>query len=285
MGTHLLTSQLTAISACFVDICMLISLRVHRYVWTQGADRLFPPQITHLLFDCDNTLVLSEELAFEACADIANEILEKKGFDHRYTGEELIADFVGQNFRGMMVSLQAKFAFTLSPEELEAYVKEEENRVIAKLEAKANPCVGASEELEKLSASKKYEMAVVSSSALRRVRASIKKVDQEKYFPYDHVFSAATSLPTPTTKPDPAIYLHSLEVLGKKPSECIAVEDSKSGALSAIRAKIPVIAYVGSYHGPEKQGEMAKTLLDLGASVVMKDWSEFENCVAQIEAL
>ena len=185
----------------------------------------------------------------------------------------------------MMVSLQAKFQFTLTPEELEAYVKEEENRVIAKLEAKAKPCVGASEELEKLAASKKYGMAVVSSSALRRVRASIKKVDQEKYFPYDHVFSAATSLPTPTTKPDPAIYLHSLEVLGKQASECIAVEDSKSGALSAIRAKIPVIAYVGSYPTPEKQGEMAKTLLDLGAAVVMKDWSEFESCVAQIEAL
>ena len=34
-----------------------------------------PLQITTLLFDCDNTLVLSEELAFEACAELANEIL------------------------------------------------------------------------------------------------------------------------------------------------------------------------------------------------------------------
>ncbi|EEP79554.1 conserved hypothetical protein [Uncinocarpus reesii 1704] len=242
------------------------------------------PKITEILFDCDNTLVLSEELAFEACADIANEILEKNKIDHRYTGDQLIVDFVGQNFRGMMVSLQAKFNFALSPEELESYVKEEEDRVIAKLVAKAKPCVGATEELEKLAKSGKYGLAVVSSSALRRVRASIQKVDQERFFHKDHVFSAATSLEKPTTKPDPAIYLHALKVLKKEATECVAIEDSKSGALSAIRAGIPVIAYVGSYNGTTKQTEMAKVLLDLGCKVVMKDWAEFENCMAQIEA-
>lgn len=185
----------------------------------------------------------------------------------------------------MMVALQAKFNFNLSQDELESYVKEEENRVIAKLEAKAQPCEGATEELIKLSASKKYDMAVVSSSALRRVRASIKKVDQERFFNPDHVFSAATSLPVPTTKPDPAIYLHSLEVLKKTPSECVAVEDSKSGTLSAIRSEIPVIAYVGCYDGKEKQEEVAKALLGLGAKVVMRHWSEFEKCIAEIEAM
>lgn len=241
------------------------------------------PEITQLLFDCDNTLVLSEELAFEACADIANEILEKEGISQRYTGEQLIGDFVGQNFRGMMVSLQAKFNFALSREELEGYVKEEENRVIGKLEAKAKPCVGATEVLDELYKSGKYDLAVVSSSALRRVRASLRKVDQEKYFAHEHVFSAATSLETPTTKPDPAIYLHSLEVLKKKATECVAVEDSKSGALAAVRAGIPCIAYVGSYPGQQKQAEMAKLLQDLGCKVVMRDWSEFKDCLAQIE--
>lgn len=226
---------------------------------------------------------MSEELAFEACADIANEILAKRDITDRYTGEELIQDFVGQNFRGMMISLQGKYGFEMSKEDIEHYVKEEENQVIAKLEAKATPCIGVTEELEKLQRSGKYDMAVVSSSALRRVRASIKKVGQDKYFKPDHVFSAATSLPKPTSKPDPAIYLHSLEVLNKKADECVAIEDSRSGALSAIRAGIPVIAYVGSYHGDEKRAEMAGKLTELGAKVVMKDWAEFDTCLKQIE--
>ena len=239
-------------------------------------------QITEIFFDCDNTLVLSEELAFEACADLANEILETRGISDRYTGDQLIKDFVGQNFRGMMISLQAKYKFEMEKDELEMYVKKEEDKVIAKLNAKAQPCVGANEELEKLSASRKYDFAVVSSSALRRVLASIKKVGQDKYFDEDKVFSAASSLEKPTSKPDPAIYLHSLEKVKKTAAETVAVEDSKSGALSAIRAGISVIGYVGSY-SEDMQEEMSKRLMDLGAKVIMKDWSQFESCMEQIE--
>ena len=184
----------------------------------------------------------------------------------------------------MMISLQAKYKFEMSKEELEFYVKEEENQVIEKLNAKAKPCPGANAELEKLYDSKKYGLAVVSSSALRRVQASIKKVGQDKFFNPNHVFSAATSLAKPTSKPDPAIYIHALEVFNRKPEQVVAVEDSKSGTLSALRAGMPVIAYVGCYHGEEKKDEIAKRLTDLGAKTVMRNWSDFQKCLAEIEA-
>lgn len=182
----------------------------------------------------------------------------------------------------MMISLQAKYKFELSKDELEAYVKEEENQVIGKLNEKAKACEGSNAELEKLYQSGKYGMAVVSSSALRRVQASIRNVGQDKYFKPEHVFSAATSLPKPTSKPDPAIYFHALNVFGSKAEEVIAVEDSKSGCLSAIRAGMPVIAYVGSYKG--KKEEVAERLTELGAQTVMRDWSEFQKCLGEIEA-
>ncbi|KAH0541266.1 hypothetical protein FGG08_004271 [Glutinoglossum americanum] len=240
---------------------------------------------SHLLFDCDNTLVLSEKLAFEACAELANQILEKFGIDDRYTGPQLLTDFVGQNFRGMVVNLQKRHEFELNPEELETYVLMEEDRVIATLERKAEPCIGANEALEKLHQDGKYGMAVVSSSALRRVKASIKKVGQDKYFPEHHIFSAATSLEKPTSKPDPAIYLYSCKVIQKEPCECVAVEDSRSGTLSAVRAGIPVLGYVGSYDGEEEQAEMAKLLKATGAKVVMNEWHEFEDCLAELEKI
>jgi len=241
------------------------------------------PKITTLLFDCDNTLVLSEELAFEACADLANEILSAKGLPERYTGPQLLNEFVGQNFRGMMVSLKAKYKYEMADSELEGYVSKEEDKVIAKLKAALRPCVGVDDELEKLAKEGKYKLAVVSSSALRRVRASVEKVGQDKYFEHEHVFSAATSLPKPTSKPDPAIYIHAMEVLGKKAEECVAVEDSKSGATAAFRAKIKTIGYTGSYE-PEKEEEMRKVLEDAGCVVVMKDWTEFEGALAKIES-
>ncbi|CDM36050.1 hypothetical protein DTO013E5_5539 [Penicillium roqueforti] len=240
-------------------------------------------KITEIFFDCDNTLVLSEELAFEACADLANEILEANNIPDRYTGDQLIKDFVGQNFRGMLISLQQKYDFQIDEDKLEEYVIREEDQVIAKLNAKAKSCIGATEELEKVFAAKKYGLAVVSSSALRRVLASIRKVGQDKFFDENKVFSAASSLPKPTSKPDPAIYLYALEQVGKRASETVAIEDSKSGALSAVRAGIPVIAYVGSYNGEDTQKAMAKALTDIGAKSVMYHWSEFEKCMKEIE--
>ncbi|KAF5355300.1 hypothetical protein D9758_005985 [Tetrapyrgos nigripes] len=239
---------------------------------------------THILFDCDNTLVLSEVLAFDACGELASEILEKQGISEKYTGPQLMSEFVGQNFRGMVNSLQQKHNFQLPEDEMNKYVSLEEDRVISKLEEKLEPCDGVNEQLEKLAKSGKYTFAVVSSSAHRRVMASLAKAGQMSYFSSERVFSAATSLEKPTSKPDPAIYLHACERLGVAPMQCVAVEDSKSGALSAIRAGIPVIAYVGSYETDEKREEMSKSLKDLGAAVVMREWSEFESCLETIGA-
>ena len=242
------------------------------------------PQVNTLLFDCDNTLVLSEELAFEACAGLINSICEKQGVDVRFTGESLIKEFVGQNFRGMLSGLQERYPIKLTPDELESYVRQEEDAVIAKIQEAGKPCVGVMEELEKLQAEGKYHLAVVSSSAKRRVVASIEKVGQGKYFKNDEVFSAATSLPKPTSKPDPAIYLHAMKTLGKKPEECIAIEDSKSGTTSGHRAGIKVLGYTGPY-SEDRKAEMKKVLEDAGAQVVMDDWKEFPQALAKLEAM
>ncbi|CCC10004.1 hypothetical protein SMACR_02584 [Sordaria macrospora] len=240
-------------------------------------------KVNTILFDCDNTLVLSEELAFEGCADLINQIAAAKNvpLEKAFTGESLIVEFVGQNFRGMMRSLQERYNFPLTEEELDTYVKKEEDVVIAKLQEKLSPCPNVDDVLERLATEGKYELAVVSSSALRRVKASIEKVGQDKYFG-DRVFSAATSLEKPTSKPDPAIYLHALKVLGKKAEECVAVEDSKSGTLSAARAGIKVIGYVGPYQAAERL-KMEKVLAQAGASIIMDDWKQFEGYMAAIE--
>jgi len=64
-------------------------------------------KITTILFDCDNTLVLSETLAFEACADLTNEILALQNVPRRFTGPELQGEFVGQSFQDMVSNNQA----------------------------------------------------------------------------------------------------------------------------------------------------------------------------------
>lgn len=183
-----------------------------------------------------------------------------------------------------MVSLQKKFDITIPEKEFDQYVDRELGKVIETLEKKAKPCPGSMEVLDKLFESKKYGLAVVSSSALSRVQASIHKVGQDKYFPSEHVYSAATSLEKPTSKPDPAIYLHACKQIGVKPGECVAVEDSKSGATAAKNAKIPLIGYVGPYESKAQQDKMAKMLTEeCGAIVVMYHWNEFFDCLKKVE--
>jgi len=130
--------------------------------------------------------------------------------------------------------------------------------------------------------------SVVSTSAKPRVVASLEKVGIDKYFPNEHVYSAATSLNPPSSKPDPKIYLYACEQLGVKPEECVTVEDSKSGATAAMRAGIPTIGYVGVYgieEGKEKMEQMAKVLKEqCNAAAIMYDWKDFPGLLNQIEA-
>lgn len=175
------------------------------------------------------------------------------------------------------------YNFTMPAPEFESYIKREEDIIVAALEKDAEPCVGVNEVLEQLFEEKRYELAVVSSSAKRRVLASIQRAGQSKYFAEERVYSAANSMEKPSSKPDPAIYLFSCEQLGVAPGNTIAIEDSVSGTKSAIGAGCLVIGYVGPYEDEAERFEMEERLSIAGASVIMRHWSEFHGLAKQLE--
>lgn len=188
-----------------------------------------------------------------------------------------------------MLGLCAKHGFEIPPAKFDAYVAKELDAVIANLRKKAKPCVGVHAVLDQLQKENKYKLAIVSSSAMPRVVASIEVTEMDHYFdkPEKGIFSAASSIDPPTSKPNPAIYLHACKVLGYKPSECIAIEDSRSGATAAKNAGIPLLGYVGPYYDetPEKVKSMEKLFSDeLGAFAVMHNWSEFFDLVKKYES-
>ena len=213
--------------------------------------------------------------------------MAEKNIEDRYTAESLLEDFVGYNFRGMLKGLKEKHKFELSDDELEKYVGQELDRVTKKLSEKATECPGVTEQLEWMKA-QGYPMSVVSTSAKTRVVASLEKCNLDRFFKNEHVYSAATSLDPPSSKPDPAIYNYACEQLGVKNADCVTVEDSKSGATAAMRANIPCIAYVGIYgieEGKEKEDQMAKILTEQCKCVaVMRDWKEFPEILKKIES-
>jgi len=248
------------------------------------------PEIKVLFFDCDNTLIMSEPIAFKFCAITMNELLEKYGYEKRYTGPELLKEFVGMNFRGMAKAVRDKYGFSkITDEDIEKYVIREMENVIVGIKAEAVECEGAIEQIRRIYESGKYanKMAVVSSSAIPRVTASLERVGMDKYFKNEKgelaIFSCASRVP-PTSKPDPQIYFDACEAYGVKPENTLTIEDSRSGATSAKNAGVNLIGYVGPYETEEEKEKIRNVLKnDCNAIIIMEHWREWDDCLAACE--
>ena len=219
------------------------------------------------------------------CAEVLNEFLAVHGHYGQLEGPQLMRQYVGQNFRGIIASIVKEYGIETTPDEIDAYTEQEHTRILNEIEVAAEPCEGVIEVLEQLHQEARYTLAIVSSSSKTRIVASIKRIGALKYFHSDNIFSAATSLAKPTSKPDPAIYLHACEQLAVDPQACVAIEDSRSGATAARHAHINLIGYVGPCETELECKQMAHILHDeCGAHSIMENWRDFFDCLDNVAA-
>jgi HAD superfamily hydrolase (TIGR01509 family) len=196
-----------------------------------------------LLCDADGNLFPSEEPAFVASADVTNAFLAAYGVKRRYTADELRLSSTGKNFRTTAVDLAVAHGVAVEPAlarrhpaavtegsrvleaaALEEWVQEERAQVTRHLGGALRPDPAVLEPLRRLSAS--HRLAAVSSSALARLAACFTATGLDDLIPPAQRFSAEDSLPVPTSKPDPAVYLFACGQLGIEPGDAVAVEDS-----------------------------------------------------------
>ncbi len=91
---------------------------------------------------------------------------------------------------------------------------------------------------------KGYKIALASSTSAQSVHHHLQEKDIEKYF--DAVICGDM---VEKSKPEPDIYLKACKELNEKPSNCVAIEDSKNGLLSAHRAGMKVIMVPDLWQG------------------------------------
>ena len=231
-----------------------------------------------LLLDADGNLFPSEEPAFVASADVTNELLASLGVAARYEPEELRLATTGKNFRTTAVDLATTHGVTIEGGELERWVAEERRRVTAHLAEVLRPEPAVLGPIRRLA--RRYPLAAVSSSASARLDACFSATGLADLVPAERRYSAEDSLPVPTSKPDPAVYLHACEALGVLPSEALAVEDSVPGAESAVRAGIRTIGNV-QFVPPAERGERVRLLRTAGVAAVVASWCELEDLVRE----
>ena len=224
-----------------------------------------------LLCDADDCLFGSESVAFDVSTDVTNRFLAENGVERRFDGEELRRLAAGRNFRANATALAEQFGFSLAPEALDGWVEEERLKVSAGLEAALRPDPAVIEPLTSLAG--RYELAVVSSSAMARLDVCFRVSGLDGLFPHEKRFSAEDSLPVPTSKPDPAVYAFAGRTLGVSGSEALAIEDSVSGVRSAVAAGFPVVALLQFVPESERPAR-AEDVRAAGAADVLGAWRE-----------
>jgi HAD superfamily hydrolase (TIGR01509 family) len=235
---------------------------------------LRPAAIEAVLCDADGCLFPSEEPAFDASAHVTNEFLAEIGARARFSAEELRLATTGQNFRTTAALLAAEEGISVKPRELERWVEEERRRVTAHLSQTLRPIDAVVEPLTQLGRDR--TLAVVTSSALTRVEACLAASGLDDLFPRHARFSAESSLPVPTSKPDPAIYRLAGESLEIAPQQGLAIEDSVPGAESALGAGFPTLGNV-AFVPPEEREARVAALEAAGVGGIIESWGDLEQ--------
>jgi beta-phosphoglucomutase-like phosphatase (HAD superfamily) len=225
-----------------------------------------------LLCDADGSLFPSEEPAFDASTVVTNNMLSRYGVSRRYTSSELRLTTTGKNFRNTARDLLARGGVaTCPPDELEAWVTIERERVTEHLRRVLRPNAEVASPLRGLSIH--YRLAAVSSSASLRLDACFEATGLDLLIPAAMRFSAEDSLPVPISKPDPAIYRHTAGALGIDEAQGLAIEDSVPGALSAVGAGFTTVGNIMFVPDTERQDRVAE-LRDAGVSAVISSWAQ-----------
>lgn len=91
---------------------------------------------------------------------------------------------------------------------------------------------------------KGYKIALASSTNSQSVHHHLKEKDIEKYFA-----AVICGDMVEKSKPEPDIYLKACAEINENPADCVAIEDSKNGLLSAHRAGMQVIMVPDLWQG------------------------------------
>jgi len=204
-----------------------------------------------LIFDCDGVLVDSEMIASRVLAahlSAHGYPVTAKQCRERFTGKWM-TDIVNL-VRGEGVDLPDDFIEALKVKDREAFERE------------LKPMPDVLDMVRGLS----HDRCVASSGPIVKMETTLGLSGLLPFFT-PHLFSAAM---VKRGKPEPDLFLHAANAMGRAPKDCLVIEDSTAGVTAARRAGMRVLGFAGASHAREVAG-YARTLMDAGAECVFDD--------------
>jgi HAD superfamily hydrolase (TIGR01509 family) len=199
-----------------------------------------------VIFDMDGVLMdnnLYHEIAWKRFCE---------RYDVQLTDEELHEFVFGRVAKD---TLEFIFRRELTPEEIEFFVEEKELIYRKLYQPLIKPLDGLMDFLDDLEKNR-IPMAMATSAPAGNIEFAFRHIPVAKYFRF---YLDASNVKK--GKPDPEIYLRSIEKLGLPPRNCFIFEDSHSGIKAAIGSGARVIG-VSSTHEPAELNGVEKVIPD-----------------------
>jgi HAD superfamily hydrolase (TIGR01509 family) len=178
-----------------------------------------------IIFDCDGTLVDSEELGNKALA----ETLTKHGY--AITPQEATTRFRGMKIAACLQTIENESGLIIS----DAFEDEFRSQMATLFEDELQPVEGALSLISGL----RINYCIASNGPRSKIENSLRITGLLPYFK-DCIFS---SYEVGIWKPDPGFFLHIADQYQTPPSKCGVVEDSFPGIKAGVDAGMKVWAY------------------------------------------
>ena len=184
--------------------------------------------IKAVIFDLDGVLIDSEPLHCKADTQLLREL----GAD---PPANYFDRFTGWTDAAMWEAIKSDYHLTKSIDQLMKMQVPIKLNLLQEGAYKAIP--GIVELLEEIN-TVRIPIAIASSSPRKFIEAAVKKIGIEQYF---KILVSGEEIER--SKPEPDIFLKAATLLNVSPSECLVVEDSKSGTIAAKKAGMKCIGY------------------------------------------
>ncbi|MDZ3831066.1 MAG: HAD family phosphatase [Sphingopyxis sp.] len=192
---------------------------------------LMPPGVKAIIFDFDGVVADSEVRANRSLSESLTAI----GMPATY--EECLRDYYGHNWQETQRLIEARFGRPLPADFRERHRERARARFMEGFDA----VPGVAAFLDTLGS---LPRAIASSSRAEYIDWALGLFGLGHHFG-GHVYSADG---WDRGKPHPDIYLAAARGLGIAPAQCLAIEDSPTGAMAALSAGMSVIGFCGAGH-------------------------------------
>lgn len=221
--------------------------------------------IRAVVFDFDGVIANSEPLHFRAYRDV----LAERGLT--LTESAYYENYLGYDDVGAFRAIAADAGVAITEQEIAGLVARKAVQLEALEKSGSVLFPGAREAIARMAAM--WPTAIASGALKAEILRVLEQESLRSFFPV--VVSAED---TPLSKPDPAPYLRAVELLGAttaslRPSECIAIEDSRWGLLSARHAGLRTVGITHTYPASElaDASDVVITHLDMFTPDLLRD--------------